>query len=524
MDVVNLIAPRVREPGSDPLACTRRQSAVQAAAPGRRSGNAVAVWICALLLALTGALSGAALAKEEASRALTRQLELNRQRYGIAGQALLVMHDGRVVFRGVNGQADLQTRERLDLDAVFAGYSLSKLFVSTLVLQLVEQGKVDLERPASAYLQGLPARWQAITVRDFLDHSSGVPEYFDNRQGEMADPASLRFPAEVQAVFAALADEPLQFAPGSDTRYTQTNYLVLAALLAAHYGKPYAQVAEERIVRRLGLRHTWLGPAALPAQGVVTNYIGRNGRLERDTDVAWPTYAYGHAALYLTLDDLARFLQAVSAGELVGKATLQQAWQPRRLSNGRRGWFAAGWEYGESSGYRQVGHDGGARDRIRILFEDSLDGEVYIVVYLTNGSARNVWTRTLVDSALAAVAPQRFRREALSERLIAYALQTAAPREVRAQARAIRAAAGLGDAELERAVNDTGYAIRENFGVDAALRVFELNTALFPQSANVWDSLAEAYTAKGHTEKAQTLHEKSRALSTRASEREATGR
>jgi len=524
MDVANRVVGDRREPGGDPPARGWRPPSTKTATHAGGRCSAPAVRIIVLLLALIGALPCAAVAKEATSRALERQLERNRQRYGIAGQALLVMHDGRVLFRGVNGQADLQTRQRVDADTVFAGYSLSKLFVSTLVLQLVEQGEVDLDRPASAYLSDLPSRWQTISVRDFLDHSSGVPEYFDNRQGDVVDAERLRFPDVVQTVFAALADEPLQFAPGSDTRYTQTNYLVLAALLAAHYGKPYPQVAQERIVRRLGLRHTWLGPKDLPAQRVVTNYIGRNGRLERDKDVAWPTYAYGHAGLYTSLDDLARFLQAVSAGELVGKATLQQAWRPRQLSSGRRGWFAAGWEYGESSGYRQVGHDGGARDRVRILFEDSLDGEVYIVVYLTNGSARNVWTRRLVDSALAAVAPQRFRREALSERLVAYALQAPARQDARAQARATRAAAGLGDAELERTVNDLAYAIRENFGVDAALRVFEVNTVLFPESANAWDSLAEAHAARGDTEKAQTLYEKSRAISTHAPERESTGR
>lgn len=518
MSIANPCPVRLLPSRSDRSAGLPARERPPAAVTGRPGAAAAAARVFALLLVLIAALPAAAAASDTTTRALTRQLELNRQRYGIAGQALLVMRNGRVLFRGVDGAVDRQTRQRLDADAIFAGYSLSKLFVSTLVLQLVEQGRVDLDNPASTYLSGLPPRWQAITVRDFLDHSSGVAEYFDNRQGEVGDAQALTFPADLQAVFAALADTPLLFAPGSQTRYTQTNYLVLAALLSARYGKPYAQVAEERIIRRLGLGHTWLGPAALPGHGVVMNYLGRNGRLEPDKDVAWPIYSYGHAGLYSTLDDLARFLQAVASGQLVGKATLQQAWRPRTLSSGRRGWFAAGWEYGESGAWRQVGHDGGARDRVRILFGNSLQGEVYIVVYLTSGSARNVWTRVLVDSAMAAVAPRRFRREALAERLIAYALQAPQPRDAFAQARAIRASAGPGSIELERAVNDTGYAIRENLGIGPALRVFELNTMLFPQSANAWDSLAEAHAAKGDAETAQVLYEKARRLSVRPSQ------
>lgn len=468
-----------------------------------------------VLLALVTLLPCSALADDALSGALSRQLEINRQRYGIAGQALLVAHNGQVLFQGVDGEADVETHERVTVDSVFPGYSLSKLFVSTLVMQLVEQGQVDLDTPASAYLPNLPATWRAISVRDFLDHASGVPEYFDNRKGEVVSSA-MAFADNLQAVFASLAATPLQFSPGTDSRYTQTNYVVLAALLTAHYGKPYPQVADERIIRKLNLGHTWLGSASLPKGGVVTSYIGKDGSLKEDKDIAWPTYAYGHAGLFLTLDDLARFLQAMTSGELVSKATLRRLWQPRTLAGGRRGWFATGWEYGESGAYKQVGHDGGTRDRVRILFRDSLDGDVYTFVYLTNGSARNVWSRVLVNSAMAVVAPDSFPMESLSETLVGYALQAPAEGDADAKARAIRTSVPLGPAELEGAVNNAGYSIQENLGVDAALRVFRLNTVLFPMSANTWDSLAEAYAAKGDKEAAKVLLDKARQLSVRS--------
>ncbi|WP_305068926.1 serine hydrolase domain-containing protein [Lysobacter sp. 5GHs7-4] len=469
----------------------------------------------ALLFGLTLLLPGSALADDALSAALTRQLETNRQRYGIAGQALLVAHDGQVLFRGADGEADVERHERATADHVFAAYSLSKLFAGILVMQLVEQGRVDLDRPASTYVPGLPASWRTIAVRDFLDHTSGVPEYFIARPDGGAL-ATTDFPKDLPAVFVSLADTPLSFPTGTDTRYTQTNFLVLTALLEAHYGKPYAQIAEERIVRKLQLGHTGWGPAARSEQRVVRSYVGKNGRLEPEQDIAWPRYAYGHAALYLTLDDLARFLQAVTSGELVTKATLRRLWQPRTLSNGRRGGFAAGWEYGESGEYRQVGHDGGTRVRVRVLFRDSLDEDVYVFAYLTNGSVRNVWSRVLVGSAMAVVAPDRFPAEALSETLVGYALKAPAPGDARAQARSLRAQRALDDAELERAVNTAGYSIRENLGIDPALYVFELNTTLFPDSPNTWDSLAEAYAAKGDAKRAKVLYDKAHRLAERA--------
>ena len=463
-----------------------------------------------MVLALSLTLPFIASASDTAD-ALTRQLELNRARYGIAGQALVVVHNGRVIFRGADGEANLQSHERVTTRHVFPAYSLAKLFVSTLIMQLVERGEVDLDAPASRYLPALPPRWQAISVRDLLDHTSGLPEYFDDRPGAVLTRDS--FAPDAPALFAALADTPLQFVPGTESRYTQTNYVVLAELLAAHYGKPYPQIAEERIIRKLGLRHTWLGRDRLPKEGVVASYVGKNGRLAPDPAVAWPRYAYGHAELYCTPQDLTRFLQAVTAGKFVRKSTLQQLWNARTLPNGQRAWFAHGWEYAEGDGDRQVGHDGGARDRVRIVFDDLRDGDVYTFIYLANGSARNVWTRTLVNSAMAVVAPRRFPTEALLEALVTYALRTPSEGDAQREAESIRAGSALDAAALERIINNTGYALRENLGTAAALRVFELNTTLFPQSANAWDSLAEAHRANGDADKAQPLYDKARQLS-----------
>ncbi|KAF1005013.1 MAG: putative penicillin-binding protein PbpX [Luteibacter sp.] len=333
---------------------------------------------------------------DDLSHRLQALLQSNRHRYGVAGQALLVMHDGKLLFRGVDGDATIDPRKTVSTDSIFPAFSISKLFVSTLILQLVDQGNVDFDRPASDYLPGLPKTWKTITVRDFLDHTSGVPEYFATREGDMSSDTA--FPPDLTAVFASLSDTPLQFTPGTQTRYTQTNYLVLSALLATHYGKPYPQVAQEHIIRPLALRHTWLGPAGVPTDTEVTAYTANHGTLRPDKSIAWPSYAYGHAELYTTMDDLARFMQAVASGQFAGKDTLVRLWQPRELSTGERGWFASGWDYGENHGYREVGHDGGARSRVRMLFKDSLDSDTYLIVYLTNGSAKDVWSRTLVES------------------------------------------------------------------------------------------------------------------------------
>lgn len=462
-------------------------------------------WIMATLLAMALPCTAFAAADVPAP-ALSRQLLVNQARYGIAGQAALVAHNDKVLFRGVAGKADLVANKPVHADTVFPVYSLAKLFTSILVMQLVEQGEVELHKPVGDYVPGLPRVWQSMPVHHFLDHTSGIPEYF----GDMYGPAP--FAPTLDAALAALADTPLQFASGTATRYTQTNYLVLTALLERHYGKPYAALAHERIVQKLRLQRTWFGKAGVPTNLLARVYSGNNGKLAPSKEVPWPPYSYGHAELYSTVDDLATFLQAVRGGALVGRATLEGLWQPQTLADGQRGVFASGWEYGDSGRYRHVGHDGGAQVRVRFAFRDTPGGDAYIFIYLTNGSERNVWSRTLINSLMAKVAPQSFASEALTAQLIDYATQSGRSGNALALAARIRQRTALHDAALEGTVNATGYSVRANLGVARSVRVFELNTILFPKSANAWDSLADAHRALGNRSKAKQLAERSRAL------------
>lgn len=465
----------------------------------------------AVLLLAVSTPSGTVRAAELDAR-ITRQLHTNAARYGIAGQAVLIRHNGTLLAQAVAGEADLTTHQPVTPETVFNTYSLAKLLVSALVMQRVEAVRVELDAPASRYLPDLPEAWQTITVRQFLNHASGVPEYFQYREGEVITSQGNRFPTTAAEVFKALAGAPLQFTPGTANRYTQTNYLVLTALLEAQYQQPYAQIVRDRVLRPLSMTHTSLGPATDARHEIAIAYIGKQGALQREDDIAWPSYAYGHAALHTTVGDLDRFLLALTRGELVGRATLQQLWQPQLLSSGQRSGFSTGWEFEESGDYRFVGHDGGTRVRARIAFTDGLAGDTYSFIYLTNGSAKNVWSRTLVDSTMAVVAPMQFPGEALSERLITYALE---PQTV-ARTTALNQwliTTGRGDQPmLEQDINRVGYAVAENLGHATALPLFAFNATLFPRSANAWDSLAETYAALGDAKQAERLYAKSKAL------------
>lgn len=445
------------------------------------------------------------------STQLDAQLQANLERYGIAGQAVLVAHNGQVLYQGASGERDRATHTPAAVDSIFAAQSMGKLLTSTLVMQLVDQGKVDLEAPASRYVPDLPTAWQAIHVRDFLNHSSGIGEYYDRVENRWVSKGYTGVAPDLAAALKVAGAAPMQFATGSRVQYTQANYLVLTALLEAHYRKPYPAIARERILQPLKMASTSWGVTSVPATRAAVPYIGKDGQLQSANEDPWPDYGWGHADLQTTVGDMNRFLQALATGKLVRTATLERLWQQQRLSGGGSNFFSTGWDTTRSDGYTQVGHDGGTRVRARLAYKGTLASGYWVFVYLTNGSARNVWSSTLVESTMAAAAPKEFPHAVLSERLIGYALDDST--DAKPQMRSwLRDSNGVPTGELERAINADGYAIRESLGAGKALKVFTLNTELYPQSANVWDSLAECHAALGEAETAKALYAKAKAL------------
>lgn len=467
-----------------------------------------AVLLCALAIALPASARDV---PGDLTAQLDAQLQANRERYGIAGQAVLVAHNGQVLYQGAGGERDPATHSPATVDTIFAAQSMAKLLTSTLVMQLVDEGKVDLDAPASRYVPDLPAAWQAIRVRDFLNHSSGIGEYYERVDNRWVSKGYTGVAPDLAAALKVAGAAPMQFATGSRVQYTQANYLVLTALLETHYGRPYPAIAHERILQPLKMASTSWGVASVPAQRAAVPYIGKDGQLQPANEDPWPDYGWGHADLQTSVGDMNRFLQALATGKLLRTTTLEKLWQPQRLTDGRSNFFSTGWDTTRSDGYTQVGHDGGTRVRARLAYKDTLASGYWLFVYLTNGSARNVWSSTLVESTMAVAAPKEFPHAVLAERLIAYALDDdagAAP----ALRTWLRDSSGIAANELERAINTDGYAIFANLGARSALKVFALNTELHPDSANVWDSLAECHAALGEKDVAERLYAKSKAL------------
>ncbi len=246
---------------------------------------------------------------------------------GVPGaEAVVTDHRHTTVTRA--GTGDLTTGKPFPRNGSFRSGSVTKTFVATVVLQLVAEGKVQLDAPIERYLPGLITGngndGAKITVRQLLQHTSGLYNYLVDFAG--VDPETLRHQGGTPAglVAMALKHAPL-FTPGTKWSYSNTNYIVAGMLVEKITGRPLDGEIARRITRPLGLRDTYLpghGDERLPAPHAV-GYTPINGKLVDFSDFD-ATIAWGAGGLVTTPTDLNTFYAALLGGRLLPAAQLAE--------------------------------------------------------------------------------------------------------------------------------------------------------------------------------------------------------
>ena len=229
----------------------------------------------------------------------------------IPGAVLIVGHNGRVVYRKAYGSRALEPRrEGMTLDTIFDLASLTKVVATTpAVMQLVEQGKVRLNDPVAKYLPEFAQNGKEdITVRQLLTHYSGLEPDLDLKTVWEGSETAYKM---------AFADTP-QDPPGSRFSYSDINFIVLGALVERVSGELLNEYCERRIFAPLKMTHTrFLPPAAWRAKIAPTQYDENDHMLRamvHDPTARRMGGVAGHAGLFSTADDLAKFAQALLNG------------------------------------------------------------------------------------------------------------------------------------------------------------------------------------------------------------------
>ena len=235
-------------------------------------------------------------------------------RGNIPGGVLLVGHNGRIVYRKAFGlRSEEPTRETMTADTIFDLASLTKcIATTTAVMQLVEQGRVRLNDPVAAYLPDFAQNGKKqITVRELMTHYSGLPPDLDLRQPWQGRDTAYAMAMQVKPAYT----------PGTRFVYSDINFETLGFLVEKVSGMPLNEYAAKYIFAPLGMRDTrFLPPAAWDGRIAPTEY-DENGKMLRGT-VHDPTArrmggVAGHAGLFSTADDLAKFAQELLSGHRI---------------------------------------------------------------------------------------------------------------------------------------------------------------------------------------------------------------
>ena len=237
----------------------------------------------------------------------------------IPGAVIVIGHDGKIVHRKAYGaRALVPGREPATIDTIYDVASLTKVVATTpAIMKLYEQGKIKLDDPVTAYLPEFQGGKSNITIRNLMTHYSGLRPDLD------IDPAWSGYETGIRK---ALIDKPAG-PPGVNFVYSDINFELLGEIVRRLSGQPLDQFAREQIFEPLGMRETNFRPAAsLTAQIAPTEIDAATGKPWRGV-VHDPTARYmggvaGHAGLFSTADDLARYAEMTLSGNLFKPATI----------------------------------------------------------------------------------------------------------------------------------------------------------------------------------------------------------
>ncbi|MCZ2804395.1 serine hydrolase [Modestobacter sp. VKM Ac-2983] len=244
---------------------------------------------------------------------------------GFPGALAAVRGPGGRVHHLTAGVGDLTTGEPVPVDGEVRIASNTKTFVATVVLQLVEEGLVDLEAPIETYLPGLVrgpgGDGNAITVRQLLQHTSGLPDYDDV---VVADYLAVqhRYVEPHQLLDIALA-RPASFAPDAGWEYSNTNYVLAGLLVQEVTGRPIGAEITTRIIEPLDLDDTYWpheGEQELRGDHPHGYYAAEPGAEYADVTVQDPAFGWAAGQLVASPGDLLDFFTALVDGELLGPA------------------------------------------------------------------------------------------------------------------------------------------------------------------------------------------------------------
>ena len=281
------------------------------------------------------------------------------------GVAAALVREGRVVYQRTLGYADLKANVPVRGDTRFLVGSISKQFTATAILMLAQDGRLRLDDAASRFVTELPPSARAITIRQLLSHTGGLPDHEELLGGKIerdffvASAASRRAPFTVRDAFGALGRVPgLHFEPGDRWEYSNTGYLVLGQVVERACDCSYAEFLSRRIFGPLKMKDSLVipQPPATIARMASAYTLARGEWI--DISYSPLNFMVGHDGVVSTIQDMTRWATAIGKEGVLSAESRLGMFQTGSTNDGKPTNYGFGWRIDSLDGKRVFQHEG----------------------------------------------------------------------------------------------------------------------------------------------------------------------
>ena len=335
-----------------------------------------------LALSLSAAFAYAG-TKPTPAEATRRYVETEMRAQNIPGVSVAVFKHGKPIYVKSFGVATLEHAVPATPQTLFQIGSIGKQFTAVAIMLLVNERRLDLDDPLAKYLPEIPASWQAVTLRTMLNHQSGIAQLIDSGHALL----DLRRDYSDLELIRLAVSQPLDFAPGTDSAYSDTAYVLLGIVINRVTQGFYGDFLNERIFKPLGMRHTQIISDTDIVPNRASGYeLNADGALKNQAWVSATLNRTADGSLYSTVLDLGRWDAALYGDSLLPQADLARMWTVEAHVNGQRPLYhyGYGWEINALRGRRVVEYDGNWQG-FQAAMARYLDRQLTVVV-LTNRS------------------------------------------------------------------------------------------------------------------------------------------
>jgi CubicO group peptidase (beta-lactamase class C family) len=415
----------------------------------------------------------------------------------------LVVENGKVIYKGAFGAANMEWDIPNTPETKFRLGSITKQFTATVIMQLVEQGKIKLDGKLSDYLPDYRKDvGEKVTIHHLLTHTSGIPSY--TSQPGFFENVS-RNPYKVDEFVKKYASGDLEFEPGSKYSYNNSGYFLLGAIIERVTGKPYEQVLKQNIFDPLGMKNTGYDhhDTIIPKRASGYNKTPDGYRNTPYLDMSIP---YAAGSLYSTVEDLYLWDQGLYTDKVLSAPSKALMYKPFLESYGY-GWVITNASFKQNDQPVQViTHGGGINGFTTTIVR--FPKEKNLIVMLDNTNSE--YLDRLSDSISKILYNQAYEQPKIS--IVPVLGKTIAEKGIKAgiaQYRDLKAKQAATYDFAEPELNQLGYQLLRSGKAKEAIEIFKLNVEAYPQGFNAYDSLAEAYMTINERELAIQNYKKS---------------